>query len=103
MCNTADMNSDEIPEVVYDSARAKRGALNPLSPSKDRITIRLDKDILAWFKGRVHGQGGGNYQTLINDVPAMPRTPCPLIYLGKRNCSWKRSCQSAANWGRSTL
>jgi uncharacterized protein (DUF4415 family) len=62
------MNSDEIPEVVYDSARAKRGALNPLSPSKDRITIRLDKDILAWFKGRVHEQGGGNYQTLINDA-----------------------------------
>jgi uncharacterized protein (DUF4415 family) len=35
---------------------------------KDRITIRLDKDILAWFKRRVHEQGGGNYQTLINDA-----------------------------------
>jgi len=68
MCNTEDINIDDIPEVVYDSAHAKRGALNPLSPSKDRITIRLDKDILAWFKGRVHEQGGGNYQTLINDA-----------------------------------
>ena len=30
---------------------------------KKRITIRLDEDILEWFKSR-----GGNYQTLINDV-----------------------------------
>ena len=68
MHNTEDMNIDDIPEVVYDSTRAKRGGLNPLSPCKDRITIRLDKDILAWFKGRVHEQGGGNCQTLINDA-----------------------------------
>ena len=68
MRNTEDINTDDIPEVVYDSARAKRGALNPLPPTKDRITIRLDKDILAWFKRRVHEQGGGNYQTLINDA-----------------------------------
>jgi uncharacterized protein (DUF4415 family) len=61
-------HTDDIPEVVYDSARAKRGALNPLPPAKDRITIRLDKDILDWFKGRVREQGGGNYQTLINDA-----------------------------------
>jgi uncharacterized protein (DUF4415 family) len=68
MRNTEEMNTDDIPEVVYDSTRAKRGALNHLSSSKDRITIRLDKDILAWFKGRVHEQGGGNYPTLINDA-----------------------------------
>jgi len=33
---------------------------------KERITIRLDADILAWFRARV--AGGGNYQTLINDA-----------------------------------
>lgn len=33
---------------------------------KERITIRLDADILAWFRAQV--QGGGNYQTLINDA-----------------------------------
>jgi len=31
---------------------------------KERITIRLDADILAWFRAQV--SGGGNYQTLIN-------------------------------------
>lgn len=33
---------------------------------KERITIRLDADVLAWFRVRV--AGGGNYQTLINDA-----------------------------------
>lgn len=33
---------------------------------KTRITIRLDNDVLAWFKGQVHKTGGGNYQSLIN-------------------------------------
>jgi len=34
------------------------------SDNKERITIRLDADVLAWFRARVHG--GGNYQSLIN-------------------------------------
>ncbi len=33
---------------------------------KTRITIRLDEDIVAWFKEQVHRAGGGNYQSLIN-------------------------------------
>jgi uncharacterized protein (DUF4415 family) len=35
-------------------------------PGKARITIRLDQDVIDWFKGQVHEAGGGNYQTLIN-------------------------------------
>lgn len=35
---------------------------------KTRITIRLDDEVLAWFKAQVHGAGGGNYQTRINDA-----------------------------------
>jgi uncharacterized protein (DUF4415 family) len=31
-----------------------------------RITIRLDEDVLAWFKAQVNAAGGGNYQSLIN-------------------------------------
>ena len=68
MANTDLHNDDEIPEVTYDPDRAQRGALSPMSATKARITIRLDQDILAWFKQQVHEQGGGNYQTLINDA-----------------------------------
>jgi uncharacterized protein (DUF4415 family) len=50
----------------YDFSRGKRGAVVPAPPGKTRITIRLDDDVLDWFRGQVHAAGGGNYQTLIN-------------------------------------
>jgi len=52
----------------YDFSRGKRGALDPLPPGKTRITIRLDDDVIAWFRQQVEAAGGGNYQTLINHV-----------------------------------
>ena len=55
-------------EAEYDFRQGKRGAIEPTSPGKTRITIRLDDDVLAWFREQVHLAGGGNYQTLINDV-----------------------------------
>ncbi len=55
-------------EAEYDFSQGKRGAIEPTPPGKTRITIRLDHDVLAWFREQVHLAGGGNYQTLINDV-----------------------------------
>jgi uncharacterized protein (DUF4415 family) len=52
----------------YDFSQGKRGAIEPISPGKTRITIRLDDDVLSWFREQVHLAGGGNYQRLINDV-----------------------------------
>lgn len=52
----------------YDFGPGIQGAVIPPSPNKVRITIRLDADVLNWFKERVHEAGGGNYQTLINDA-----------------------------------
>jgi len=53
-------------KTEYDFSQGKRGALEPLPPGKTRITIRLDDDVLDWFRSQVHAMGGGNYQTLIN-------------------------------------
>jgi uncharacterized protein (DUF4415 family) len=50
----------------YDFSRGKRGALERVPQGKTRITIRLDEDVLRWFRRQVHAAGGGNYQTLIN-------------------------------------
>ena len=47
----------------YDFRRGKRGAVVTPTAGKTRITIRLDEDILAWFRDQVHKSGGGNYQT----------------------------------------
>ena len=52
----------------YDFSGGRRGAIEPLPPGKTRITIRLDEDIVDWFRSRVHAAGGGNYQTLINQA-----------------------------------
>jgi uncharacterized protein (DUF4415 family) len=55
-------------ETEYDFSQGKRGAVDPTPSSKTRITIRLDDDVLAWFREQVHSAGGGNYQTLINEA-----------------------------------
>jgi uncharacterized protein (DUF4415 family) len=52
----------------YDFRKGKRGAIVRVPPGKTRITIRLDDDILAWFRAQVQMMGGGSYQTLINDA-----------------------------------
>ena len=52
----------------YDFSQGKRGAVIPTPRGKTRITIRLDTELLDWFKEQVHQAAGGNYQTLINDA-----------------------------------
>jgi uncharacterized protein (DUF4415 family) len=55
-------------EAEYDFSQGKRGAIDPVGAGKTRITIRIDDDVLAWFREQVHLAGGGNYQTLINEA-----------------------------------
>jgi uncharacterized protein (DUF4415 family) len=50
----------------YDFGKGKRGQVIKTPKGKTRITIRLDDDVLDWFRQQVHSAGGGNYQTLIN-------------------------------------
>jgi uncharacterized protein (DUF4415 family) len=52
----------------YDFSKGKRGAVVPVDKGKTRITIRLDNDILDWFRQQVNEAGGGNYQTMINNA-----------------------------------
>jgi uncharacterized protein (DUF4415 family) len=50
----------------YDFSRARRGPVVPPPAGKTRITIRLDDDVLTWFRAQARAAGGANYQTLIN-------------------------------------
>ena len=52
----------------YNFRGGKRGAVVPAPKGKTRITIRIDDDILEWFRDQVDAEGGGNYQTMINDA-----------------------------------
>jgi uncharacterized protein (DUF4415 family) len=55
-------------KAEYDFSKAKRGAVVPPERGKTRITIRLDTDILDWFRAQVNAAGGGNYQTMLNNA-----------------------------------
>jgi uncharacterized protein (DUF4415 family) len=52
----------------YDFSKAKRGPVIPVPKGKVRVTIRLDEDVVGWFRTQVERAGGGNYQGLINDA-----------------------------------
>ena len=51
-----------------DFSRGRRGAVLPPAKGKTRITIRLDTDVVDWFREEVNRAGGGSYQTLMNEV-----------------------------------
>jgi hypothetical protein len=50
----------------YDFSRGRRGAVLPVPTGKTRITIRIDDDVLEWFRAQVDAAGGGSYQALMN-------------------------------------
>lgn len=57
------IDTSDIPEIL-DWSDAKRGLL--YRPMKRQITLRLDADVVAWFKA--NASGGRGYQTEINRV-----------------------------------
>ena len=73
-------------KAKYDFSKGKRGAVLPVSGKKVRITIRLDRDIIDWFRSKVEKQGGGNYQTMLNDAlrTYMERQEQPLEEIIRR-------------------
>lgn len=52
----------------HDFRRGRRGPVLSAPPGKTRITIRLDDDVLDWFREQADAAGGANYQTLINQA-----------------------------------
>lgn len=55
------IDTSDAPEIL-DWSGASRGTF--YRPVKKQITLRLDADIIAWF--RAHAQDGRGYQTDIN-------------------------------------
>jgi uncharacterized protein (DUF4415 family) len=61
-------NIRSVMKKEYDFSKGRRGAILRVPPTKTRVTIRLDDDILNWFRQQVDDAGGGNYQMLINEA-----------------------------------
>ena len=64
----------------YDFSKAKRGPVLRVPPGKTRITIRIDDDVLEWYRKQVHAAGGGSYQAMMNKAlrDCMERQDEPL-------------------------
>ena len=56
-----DIDTSDTSEIL-DWSDAKRGLF--YRPIKQQLTLRLDADVIAWFKQ--HGPPGRGYQTRIN-------------------------------------
>ena len=66
------IDTTDAPEIL-DWSDARRGVF--YRPVKQQITLRLDADIITWFKA--HARGGRGYQTDINGAlrEHVQRTP----------------------------
>jgi uncharacterized protein (DUF4415 family) len=66
-----DIDYSDIPPLTDEQLAAMkplRDVLPRAIASKVRITIRLDADVIHWFKQQVGQAGGGSYQALINQA-----------------------------------
>lgn len=61
------MTTDDM-QNEYDFTKGTRGPVVPVPSGKTRITIRIDDDVLEWFRQQVERSEGGNYQTLMNSA-----------------------------------
>jgi len=61
--------TNDMPERNFSQAKPisqvpALARIHKENTNKERITIRLDADVVEWFRKQV--DGGGNYQSLIN-------------------------------------
>jgi uncharacterized protein (DUF4415 family) len=56
----------------YDFSKGRRGAVIALPPGKIRLTIRLDKGVVEWYRDQIEAAGGGNYQMKRAQEPLEP-------------------------------
>ncbi len=60
-----DINLSDCPEVtpeLFAKAIVRRGGI-PVTKNKAQVTLRIDNDVLEWFKSQ-----GRGYQTQINSL-----------------------------------
>lgn len=69
-----------VRQLYYYLSNGRRGPVVRVAKGKTRVTIRLDDNVLEWFRDQVDKAGGGNYQSLVNRAlrDFMDRTREPL-------------------------
>ena len=59
------IDTSDIPEITDEQWATRQRGVDFYRPRKQAVTIRLDADVVAWFKEHVTDRG---YQTEINRV-----------------------------------
>jgi uncharacterized protein (DUF4415 family) len=53
---------------TYDFHTGTRGPVVTTAAGMSTITLRLDDEVIDWFRRKVNAAGGGNYESLINSA-----------------------------------
>jgi uncharacterized protein (DUF4415 family) len=61
-------NTVDDMRANHDFSKGRRGPVLTPEPGKTRITIRIDTDVLDWFRDQVTAAGGGNYAPCPSEV-----------------------------------
>jgi len=63
-----DSNDTDVLDQEIDFSNGRRGPVIPPDSGKVRITIRLDRRVIDYFKRLVAEAGRGSYQSLIDQA-----------------------------------
>ena len=76
------------------------GALPPPIPRKSRVSLRLDAEVLEWFRGQVCEHGGGHYQRLKDERGRRLMLPVLDFTNGSQAWVWtRRHALEEEHWG----
>jgi hypothetical protein len=86
----------------YDFSQGKRGAIVPIASNQIKVNIVLEKEVVDWFRAKIHQQGGGDYDNLINEVlREYIKQEGTIIYqnMARENpVEWRRGCTVRLNF-----
>jgi uncharacterized protein (DUF4415 family) len=65
---SADVQDNDDMAEEYDFREATQGPILPPRPHATTIWLRVDDDLLDWYRAQVHAQGGGDYGEIMHEA-----------------------------------
>jgi uncharacterized protein (DUF4415 family) len=65
---SADVHDKDDMAEEYDFSEAKQGPILASRPHATTIWLRVDNDLLDWYRAQVHAQGGGDYGEIMHEA-----------------------------------
>jgi uncharacterized protein (DUF4415 family) len=65
---SADVHDKDDMAEEYDFNEAKQGPILAPRPHATTIWLRVDNDLLDWYRAQVHAAGGGDYGEIMHEA-----------------------------------